>query len=251
MPAVLSGDTGTVDAIITHLSTPQNHAHESHQAQQAISHPGPSPTVIATPHSPDTTHPDVMPHPPMSRDQRSRGTCLISASEPAFTPPAKRSRISNLVPELDQLDASGNSDLVPESARMVANNGDSSLVPKSAHMDEISSLVPESVPESVKVDDLVPESNGLANRADSEVPQFVPQLKFASLSDADVKKLDFDVELPVLSASKEEDVSDGWGLEVLSEVTEQNCNILHVCGRLDVNNASKGKGDVMANLIVA
>lgn len=79
--------------------------------------------------------------------------------------------------------------------------------------------------------------------ADSAVSASKPS--FATLSSADVTSIDFDAELPVLSTEAVVGgVSRGWGLEVLYEKTDQNCTILHVCGRIDHAHSSKGKGQV-------
>ena len=73
---------------------------------------------------------------------------------------------------------------------------------------------------------------------------------YATLSSADMTSIDFDAELPVLSTEAVvRGVSKGWGLEVLNEKTDQNCTILHVCGRIDHTHSSKGKGQNKPHLL--
>lgn len=177
MPAVLRGDTPTVDSILAHLQSPQaNQATPTSLAAETAAHGtssnqlhGDRPSGLVADHTPDLSH------------NRRRPSHTIEQILTDLTPPTKRVKITNLV---------------PESAWHAAN-------------------------QDMELSDVT---------------------KMGTLSESDVRGLDFDAEMPVVSSVG---VASGCGMEVLWELTEQNCNILHVCGRLDGGGggSSKGKGE--------
>ena len=109
----------------------------------------------------------------------------------------------------------------------------------------------------VRIAELVPKSTIFFKESSSHStpPTIaeVPELKLMSLSKQDAGKIDFDVELSVLSetctsggggAGDEVGVEEKAWLnpEILKEVTVDNSNVLHVCGQLDAISDTKTKG---------